>query len=243
MNIKHQYDVFLSFASKNEILARDLWDEMSRSGLRVFWSDETLKNNIGESFFTAIQSALQHSKNFVLLCTEEAMLSNWVREEYESFYSNCYIPSGRKRKFIIYQENSCKNKELPLLLKNIQATDSVELIIKTLGGNNYMELARENQTLKEKLKETKNKLDQEIIMGKELSQQVIFLKDIIESLKNIKLDPKEQIGNETNTPKDFEKIIKKYMLSKKNQDTGSRGPNFSDIFEEIFGNTLNKNKE
>ena len=37
------YDVFLSFSASDEGLVRPVWQELCLSGLRVFWSDATLK--------------------------------------------------------------------------------------------------------------------------------------------------------------------------------------------------------
>ena len=50
LNDIFEYDVFLSFASADKELVKPIWQEMSSSGLRVFWSDETLKQNIGQPF-------------------------------------------------------------------------------------------------------------------------------------------------------------------------------------------------
>ncbi len=108
-----EYDVFLSFSSKDEDLAKPIWKELSSSGLRVFWSDESLKSEIGQSFFTVIQNSLIQSEHFVLVSTPNAWKSNWVKEEYETFFSNCYVPSKRERRLIIYEAITTDPSEHP----------------------------------------------------------------------------------------------------------------------------------
>jgi hypothetical protein len=78
---KYEYDVFLSFAGADEELVKPLWQQLSMSGLRVFWSDEIMKQNVGKSFFEVIQNALEKSRHFVLFCTDYAMQSGWVKVE------------------------------------------------------------------------------------------------------------------------------------------------------------------
>jgi ferredoxin len=146
-----EYDVFLSFASSDEEFVKPIWQELSLSGLRVFWSDESLKKDIGQSFFTTIQDALTHSRHFILICTSSSMGSNWVREEYETFFSQCYIPSGRERRLVLFSGKNFDRSTLPTLLKNIQFCDSVKEIITTIGGMNIQALINENNIQKQQL--------------------------------------------------------------------------------------------
>ncbi len=146
-----EYDVFLSFASADEELVKPIWQEMSSSGLRVFWSDETLKQNIGQPFIEVIQNALIQSKHFVLICTENSMQSEWVKDEYQTFYGQCHIPSKRERRLILLKIKDFNISSLPPFLKSIQLSDSVENIISTLGGVNIQALKDENKRLKERI--------------------------------------------------------------------------------------------
>lgn len=84
----YDHDVFLCFASADKEQAKAIYYQMSSGGLRVFWAYETLKNNIGQSFFGVIEDALTHSEHFVLICTNNSMQSKWVREEYGAFFLN-----------------------------------------------------------------------------------------------------------------------------------------------------------
>ena len=145
------YDVFLCFASRDIEHVRPIWQELSSSGLRVFWSGESLKENIGQSFFSVIQEALEKSRYFLLYCTPAAMDSQWVKEEYETFYSNCYIPSQQKRRFVILPGLGFELQLLPPMLRRIQLTDSTTKIISILGGQDFQALKRENEELKRAL--------------------------------------------------------------------------------------------
>ena len=149
MQVIYEYDVFLSFASEDEKFVKPIWQEMSQSGLRVFWSDETLKQNIGQSFFTVIQNALNHSMHFVLICTPNSMKSNWVKVEYEAFFSQHFLPSEGARRLILFHDEGFDRNTLPSLLRNIQISESIHEIISSIGGVNIQRLKSENRDLKE----------------------------------------------------------------------------------------------
>ena len=111
------YDVFLSFASGDETLVKPIWQELCLSGLRVFWSNSTLKERLGESWFDNVESALERSRHFILIASEAGMASEWVRREYKAFFSHCY-KSGVRRLFPIVTP-SFEIERLPLLLRDL----------------------------------------------------------------------------------------------------------------------------
>ena len=84
---RFKFDVFLSFASLNEQLARPLYEELKRSGLNVFWSDETLRARRGGNWHKIIEESLETSRHMVLLWTPEAKKSKYVELEYRTFHS------------------------------------------------------------------------------------------------------------------------------------------------------------
>ena len=63
------YDVFLSFASSDEEFARPIWQELCLSGLRVFWSDASLKQRLGEAWYESIQSSLVRSRHLIVIAS------------------------------------------------------------------------------------------------------------------------------------------------------------------------------
>jgi|SRR5215831_3861318 len=150
MSDAFDYDVFLCFAVRDEAIARPVWQELSKSGLRVFWSDATLKDKIGERWFDAIQSALERSRHFILIASKTSMKSEWVKREYEAFYSHCYKQGSRRLIPALTEDFS--TADLPLLIRVLEATrldepDSLTRVIHLLGGTPLLELKEEKDRL------------------------------------------------------------------------------------------------
>lgn len=177
----YDHDVFLCFASADKEQAKAIYYQMSLGGLRVFWAYETLKNNIGQSFFSVIQDALTHSEHFVLICTNNSMQSKWVREEYEIFFSQCYIPSNRERRLLLYCDANFDKSLLPTLLKNIQIATSINKFIKKIGGVNRQELLNENKKLKDDILLLQRK-------NQQLEKKIKSINHYIEANKKLKID-------------------------------------------------------
>ncbi|MBF0452800.1 MAG: SUMF1/EgtB/PvdO family nonheme iron enzyme [Candidatus Magnetomorum sp.] len=184
MNKRFEYDIFLSFSSADEAEAKPIWQELSANGLRIFWSDETLKNNVGESFFQVIQYALENSKHFVLLCTPKAMQSKWVKLEYEAFFTHCHLPEKRIRRFVIYRGKGFYQASLPIFLKNIQTTQSLKQIIHITGGVDIQVLQQENRDLKDQLNQSEIKINKVLNENKNLNSQNTSLQASIEKSQN-----------------------------------------------------------
>src|SRR5947209_19129424 len=94
----YEYDLFISFSSSDKDRVRPIWQRLASSGLRVFWSDETLRSRAGQSFVSLVQSALIDSRDFLLVWTPNARTSSWVEEEYQTFYSQCYVRDKKGRR-------------------------------------------------------------------------------------------------------------------------------------------------
>lgn len=149
-----EYDVFLSFSSADEEVVRPIWQELCSNGLRVFWSDATLKKEVGNSWFEIIEKSIERSKHMLLICSENSMNSKWVQREYRAFYDSCY--SQNSRRLIPLLAREFKPNNLPLFLRQLQVgkiTDSqfIEEIIPILGGTNIEKMQIEIHSLKEQL--------------------------------------------------------------------------------------------
>ncbi len=88
------FDVFISFKSKDEngyptkdaSIARKIYDELNKVGIKTFFSDVTLKHRMGEQFEPIIYKALHSCKYFILVTTcEEHTNAVWVKNEWSRF--------------------------------------------------------------------------------------------------------------------------------------------------------------
>jgi len=92
-----QYDIFICFSTKDREIAIPIWDTLRGYGLKVFVSDEDLKNTVGFNFLDKIDYALNKSKHLVLLASKNAFNSVYVKDEYQAFYSDCHTKSPDDR--------------------------------------------------------------------------------------------------------------------------------------------------
>ena len=93
------FDIFFSFASLDKAEARPLYEQLTASGLRVFWSDESLQESIGESWYNEIAEALQSSRHFVLLWTEASAKSKFCGVGV--FAVSCLNDPGKKDRYLV----------------------------------------------------------------------------------------------------------------------------------------------
>ena len=151
-----EYDLFLSFSSEDLAEAKRVSEELRGYGLSVFLSDEALKADTGKSFFEKIDYALHHSQHFVLLSSPRAMASEWVKIEYETFLTEYYIKSKRKRRLIILKSKAFDLETVPRLLRSLQFANEVRDILATFVKDKVFQdrqKKREEQVLEEKRKQ------------------------------------------------------------------------------------------
>ena len=91
---EEDYDVFICYRSADEAgrptrertVARRIYDELSRRGIKTFFSEVTLKSRLGEDFEPIIYKALYSCKFFILVaCSEENLNTAWVKNEWSRF--------------------------------------------------------------------------------------------------------------------------------------------------------------
>jgi hypothetical protein len=202
-----EYDVFISFSSADEQIVKPIWQELCSNGLRVFWSDASLKKEVGNSWFEVIEKSLERSRHMLLICSENSMNSKWVQREYRAFFDYCY--SADSRRLIPLLTHDFKPVNLPLFLRELQVGKVTDLqfiheIIPILGGVNIEKLKRELQSLKEQanLLTTENeslgkRLRVEINKINTLTQENIIVKEQITKLSSENISLKEQIAKLT----------------------------------------------
>lgn len=171
-----EYDVFLSFSSADEQIAKPIWQELTSNGLRVFWSDTTLKKDVGNSWFEVIERSLERSRHLLLICSDNSMNSKWVQREYRAFYDQCY--SSNTRRLVPLLVHGFKPGSLPLFLRGLQVEsidnpDCIQALIPLLGGVNIEKLLEENKHLQETVRVMNNDLE---VLKKSLTQKTSALK-------------------------------------------------------------------
>lgn len=123
----HKYDVFLSYkhtgnngeCSPEVGMARELFEELSKAGISVFYSEQTI-STLGEAKYkTAIDDALDEVRVLVAIGTSRENLdSSWIKYEWDSFYND--ILSGRKDGQLISYIDTMTPMELPRTLRQMK---------------------------------------------------------------------------------------------------------------------------
>jgi len=265
MDTIFDYDVFISFASADEEIVLPIWQQLNSNGLRVFWSDESLKENAGKPFFSVIQEALSKSKHLLLVCTEKSMNSKWVKLEYETFYGQFFIQNQSLRRLLVYPHVDFDIKQLPPFLRSIQVSKTIQELLLILGATDLQTLKAkigevETELGEYKLKyekshsllgglssqlETKTKdFDSLKIQNYELKQQIFDLEGHLKlSEKNLKgkelllKNSKQSIRSDSNTAPKVTKL-KKQVASEKQITTKELDEN-SIVSEEILRSYIN----
>jgi len=113
-------DVFISYRSADQSIAQWLHDYLEESGLKLFFSAESLPL-LGESdYAAAIDAALESAKCMVVLGTSpECFDSGWVGYEWRSFLNEKL--SGRKKDSQLFTfVSGVEVHELPFALRSVQ---------------------------------------------------------------------------------------------------------------------------
>lgn len=78
ISTRPRYDIFISYSRDDIQTANKIHDRLKKEGFRV-WKDNKLRT--GDSFATEIFKAVRNSKVFLILLSDEALQSNFVKEE------------------------------------------------------------------------------------------------------------------------------------------------------------------
>ena len=224
-----EYDVFISFSSADEEIVKPIWQELCSSGLRVFWSDSTLKKEVGNSWFEIIEKSIERSRHMLLICSDNSMNSKWVQREYRAFFDYCYSPNSRR--LIPVLARDFKPNNLPLFLRQLQIgkindAQFIEEIIPILGGINIEKLQYEIQVLKEQLnllsienESLSKNSDAESNKANALAQQNTEAKERIDKLSNENISLKEQVAKLTEESNLLNKTFRERAKSLSSENT------------------------
>lgn len=122
------YDVFLSFNYRDFHFATEVYNKLCNQNLKVFFSDDVLKEKRESTFTTEIEEAIKNSRSFLLVTSSKQHFepysnenpngSNWVNSEIANFII-CYMnrpaddPSG-KGVMASFRTKDVALKDLPL---------------------------------------------------------------------------------------------------------------------------------
>lgn len=76
------HSLFISYSSKDEMLARRLHNDLQNNGVRCWFAPEDLK--IGDKFRQRIDEAIHLQDKLLLLLSEHSVASTWVETEVEA---------------------------------------------------------------------------------------------------------------------------------------------------------------
>ena len=94
MEDEEDFDVFISFkatdengiATEDSVIARNIYDELEKRGIKTFFSEVTLRNRFGDEYEPIIYRALYSCKFFILVATKEEYIeAPWVKNEWTRF--------------------------------------------------------------------------------------------------------------------------------------------------------------
>ena len=94
MEDEEDFDVFISFkatdengvATEDSVIARNIYDELQKRGVKTFFSEVTLRNRFGDEYEPIIYRALYSCKFFILVATKEEYIeAPWVKNEWTRF--------------------------------------------------------------------------------------------------------------------------------------------------------------
>lgn len=122
---EQDYDVFLSFksndangnATQDRFIARNIFNELDKRGIRTFFSEVSLKNRLGQDYEPIIYKALYTSKVFILIATQDEYIqSSWVKNEWSRFRDRMTDEGVDNAAFAVFKD--IKLNQLPPIFRN-----------------------------------------------------------------------------------------------------------------------------
>ncbi len=127
-----EYDLFFSFSSKDLEAARTFCHALRGHGLRVFFSADDLRLRGGQSFGAVITQALSRSRHFLLFCSPNAMQSEWVMLESDTFFQQYHLNDKSRRSFQIAEGPDFQDDLVPVFYRRYQRVRDAEVLLHTL---------------------------------------------------------------------------------------------------------------
>ncbi len=123
------YDVFISYKSEDESLAKEVYDYLTEMDKKVFYSKETLPQLGRSEYEKTIFEAIDRSRHMVLIASDpEYLKTAWVQDEWSTF--NNEIREGRKTGnlvLLLTDDISAEKGRLPAQLRQKEIVRMSEL--------------------------------------------------------------------------------------------------------------------
>lgn len=124
------YDVFICYKetdaesgerTEDSVIAQDIYNELSKQGLKVFFSRISLAEKLGKDYEPYIYSALNSAKVMLVVCTSFTNVNSvWVKNEWSRYLR---FMQDNSQKVLIPVYKGMEIYELPDELKKFQAQD------------------------------------------------------------------------------------------------------------------------
>lgn len=128
-----EYDLFFSFSSNDLEAARRFCYALRGYGLRVFFSPDDLRLRGGHSFGAVIEQALSRSRHFLLFCSPNAMQSEWVTLERDTFFEQYHLSDKNRRSFQIAEGPDFHPDLVPSFYRRYQRIQDAEALLQTFA--------------------------------------------------------------------------------------------------------------
>lgn len=128
------YQVFLSYKhhdvhgclTEDHRMAKELYDTLTSKGVSVFFSDTSIQEVGASRYKQLIDDAMDSSSIMVVVCTNpEYLLTEWVRYEWDSFFSDTLNGVKPNSQLVSYVQG-VNTATLPRTLRNVQSFDTTE---------------------------------------------------------------------------------------------------------------------
>ena len=140
------YDIFLSYKhfdyngelTTDAVLAKKLYNSLTRIGISVFFSEDSIFEIGISDYKKVIDDALDNTSLLVVIASNaEFLKSGWVEYEYETYYED--ILSGKKTGMIVSYTDNIYQNQLPRTLSRFQnysqSKTSIEKIVSFLTNS------------------------------------------------------------------------------------------------------------
>ncbi|TAG04865.1 MAG: TIR domain-containing protein, partial [Cytophagia bacterium] len=197
------YNIFFSFSSVDIEEATNYVQKLRKSGLSVFFSDDELKKSAG-NYVDKINHALKNSDCFVLHCTPNSYISEWVKDEYQIFYHKIHKLNRIKKPFFVLKGKDYNDDLIPFDVSITQA-HIFDDILKIFGkispeeekiqklNADIKQLQHENDILEENNKQSIEKYTRLENKNIIFNRNIISLESKIEDLQDKKHQLEEKI--------------------------------------------------